>query len=354
MLTEKDLMLIGPYMKHLINIEVREFPNNKKEAVLEYSNGEKWIKDLNSSHPPKKLTGITSIVEHFSRGYYGDSSYRGNCSGLLIKDLYEHFEPKKVLDPCCGSNTSGQVADELGVNQTSLDLNPRFGGFNMVEDDYDQSYDFIFAHFPYFVFEGSKMPVYSGILWGQSNPNDLSRIKNTSEFIKRINISQAKMYQALRKGGRIAMLVGDSRFNGNYFSMFKNMDFYGKVENIIIKRQFNCISTRTGYKNNNFIPIEHEYLIIVKKDDEYRIKCIHVTEFTKNIMKCSKITWRSLIQSVLEHLGGKASRKQIIQELKTHPKAKDNNFLQEKIRQVTNKYEEFLVDTNKNVTLVSL
>lgn len=351
MLNQKDFEVLYPYLKNIVNIEIKEYPNKTKEAILEYSNGEKYIKCLNNNKKPVKA-GFSSIIEHFTRGDYGNSSYRGNCSGLLIKDLYQYFDPQKVLDPMCGSNTSGEVAKDLGINQISLDLNPKFGGFNILKDAFDQSFDLIFCHFPYFVFKGSKMPVYSGVMWGNPNPYDLSRINDEYKFTTAINLAQAKMYQALRKGGRMIMLIGDSRFRGRYYSMFKSMNFYGDIENILIKRQYNCVSNNIAY-SNKFLPIEHEYVVVLRKNDEYIVHCIHVTTQIKNIMECKGITWRSLIQSILEHFGGKASRGQIYGELKNHPKAKNNNFLKEKIRQVTNNYKDFIVN-NSVVSLVAL
>lgn len=343
MLSENDIKAIYPYLKNTINATLKEYPSGDKEAVLEYKNGEKYTKSLTSINKPPVKVGLTSIIEHFSRGDYGDSTYRGNCSGLLVKDLYDYFKPKKVLDPMCGSDTSGDVAKKFGINQISLDLNPKFGGFNILKDDFDQSFDMIFCHFPYFVFLGSKMPVYSGVMWGGPNKYDMSRINDKDKFTAAVNLAQSKMYQALRKNGRLIMLIGDSRFRGDYYCMFKSMDFYGDIEDIMIKKQFNYNSSRTIY-NNRFIPIEHEYIVVLRKNDEYIIKCIHVTNVDKDIKKCTRITWRSLIQSVIEHFGGKASRKQIYMELKDHPKAKNNNFVKEKIRQIVNSCNDFVVN----------
>ena len=37
---------------------------------------------------------MQSIVSYKERGPYGKSSYRGNCTGYIIKDLIEQFYPK--------------------------------------------------------------------------------------------------------------------------------------------------------------------------------------------------------------------------------------------------------------------
>ena len=45
---------------------------------------------------------MNSIVSYKERGIFGDSNYRGNCSGFIIKDLIEHFypesKPKKFVE----------------------------------------------------------------------------------------------------------------------------------------------------------------------------------------------------------------------------------------------------------------
>lgn len=37
---------------------------------------------------------MQSIVSYKNRGIFGDSTYRGNCTGYIIKDLIQQFYPK--------------------------------------------------------------------------------------------------------------------------------------------------------------------------------------------------------------------------------------------------------------------
>lgn len=55
----------------------------------------------------------SNIVSYPDRGPWGDSKYRGNTSGWLIRDLIEFFQPKSVLDPMEGSRTTGGTAGLL-------------------------------------------------------------------------------------------------------------------------------------------------------------------------------------------------------------------------------------------------
>lgn len=341
---KKDIFQkLYPYLKgDIVNIEIKDY-NSIKEVILEYKNGDKYVGNLNSpTFQLKKLTGITSIAEYFARGNYGKNSWRGNCSGLLIKDLLTHFNVNEFCDPMVGSGTSLDVAKDLGIKCTGVDLNPKYGGFNALHDELDKSYDFMFLHPPYLVFQGSNMPTYSGNMWGRTpHIDDGSHIHNTASFTKWLNKILWNCYQSLNTGGRMAVLVGDSRYKGQYYSMFKSMNIYGTLENVIIKKQHNCISDNYNYKSNKFIPVRHEYLVIIKKNECRTIPCLIVSEKEFDIMHIKNITWKALIQNTIEFLrtsGIQVTRNTLFNQLKNHPKSKENNHLKEKIRQTINSF----------------
>ena len=78
------------------------------EVMLEYANGDRKIVLLNDHHPFEVSTGVglTTITDYFVRGDYGKASYRGNCTGLLVKDLLTYFKPQFFMDLCKGSGTA--------------------------------------------------------------------------------------------------------------------------------------------------------------------------------------------------------------------------------------------------------
>lgn len=45
---------------------------------------------------------MESIISYIDRGKYGNSNYRGNCSGYIIRDLIKQFypysKPKKFVE----------------------------------------------------------------------------------------------------------------------------------------------------------------------------------------------------------------------------------------------------------------
>jgi len=282
---------------------------------------------------------LTTVLNFPERGPYGDASYRGNCSGYVQKALFEHFKPKKVLDPFVGGGTTIDVCEEMGIDNICLDLNPKYGGFDILSDEIPESVDWVFSHDPYF----SIIP-YSGSVWGKGNPhpNDLSRCSSYEDFIKKIDIAHAKMYNSLRKGGHLAILTGDVKRRGVLYSLIKDMSWYGTPIQHIIKLQHNCFSDKIQYGGGNFIPIVHEHLIVLRKDDEYIIrgkitKTIDIDSRTR-----SKMSWLNVVQNAMERLGGKASLADLYREIEGHAKTKTNQHWKEKIRQVVQTYKDFV------------
>lgn len=284
---------------------------------------------------------MLSIVSYEERGKFGNNKYRGNCSGRLIEELLNLYKPKKFIEIFAGGGTGYEVARSLGYNNSlHLDLNPRWGGFNVLKHEIPAGSDFIFSHPPY-----HDMIVYSGKdgMWGdEAHPDDLSRCATYEEFIHKMNIVNAKIYNALRKGGRHAMLIGDMRRKGKYYSMIKDLCWYGDLESHVIKVQHNVDSDRKKYANANFIPIKHEHLLIFKKGEIWAVN-LQVTKSETRSLKDSKlVTWRDLVQSAMQYLGGKAKLKDLYDVLADTVKAKGNPNWQAKIRQTLQLSDEFV------------
>ena len=165
---------------------------------------------------------MQSIVGYKERGDFGDSKYRGNCSGYIIKDLIQHFypnsKPKKFVEIFSGGGTGKDVAKNLNINNSlHLDLN---NGWDALIDEIPTGSDFIFSHPPYWdiISYESQRKIHS--------ENDLSNQMSYEEFIKKLNIVNEKIYHSLVYGGRHATLIGDVRKHGNYYSILKDMNWY--------------------------------------------------------------------------------------------------------------------------------
>ena len=281
---------------------------------------------------------MQSVINYEQRGKYGNSQYRGNCSGYVIKELIEHFypgsKPKKFVEIFSGGGTGKDVAKELNIsNSLHLDLN---NGWDALVDEIPSGSDFIFSHPPY----------WNIIKYEQQRnsyaPNDLSNDMSYEEFIKKLDIVNEKIYHSLVNGGRHAILIGDVRKNGKYYSIIKDMKWFGALERHIIKIQNNCVSDNKLYSNNSFIAIKHEHILLFRKNKIWIVNTKQTNTVKENIMNLTKITWRDLIQATLEFLNNRASIEQIYNILKESKKAENNNFVREKIRQTLNNNSNFI------------
>jgi len=216
---------------------------------------------------------MKSLVNYPKRGPWGDSKYIGNCSGHLIKELIEFYQPHFVVDPAEGSGTTGDVCNALNISYLGLDLH---SGFNLLKDDLrkailkafskSRSPDFIFFHPPY-----HDIVPYSGNVWGEKpHSDDLSRCLSYKEFLIKLRKVIQNVYKALAEGGHLAILIGDVRKNGHYFMPHANILNFrlGKIESVIIKAQHNMRSSQISYSGKPFIHIVHEYCLIFQKPAE--------------------------------------------------------------------------------------
>lgn len=207
---------------------------------------------------------LCSIVSYPDRGPWGDSQYQGNCSGHLVKDLILRFKCQSVFDPSEGSGTVRDVV--AGINQylkqdieyEGRDLGQ---GWNLMTSPLpDRRYDMVWYHPPYW-----DMIRYS------ENPYDLSNARTIGEFEAMLNLCVEMLSQVVKRGGMMAVLIGDKRKSGQYYALFRTLlmnEKIGQLKAIIIKMQHNCRSDRLTYGQSNpyLIPIKHEYCLIFQKD----------------------------------------------------------------------------------------
>lgn len=114
-----------------------------------------------------------------------------------------------------GGGTGKDVVDELGItNSLHLDL---INGWDALVDEIPSGSDFVFSHPPYWdiINYNNQRHSYSS--------NDLSNNMPYEDFINKLNLVNEKIYHSLIKGGRHAILVGDVRKSGKYYSIIKDM-----------------------------------------------------------------------------------------------------------------------------------
>src|SRR5699024_6499509 len=115
-------------------------------------------------------------------------------------------------------------------------------------------------------------------------------------FIDKLDQVNAKIYQSLLNGGRHAFLVGDVRKKGKYYSIIKDMTYFGDLESHIVKVQHNYMTKNKRYANRNFIPIEHEHLLVFRKNEVWTVQLKRTVSRTFDLRQFKHITWRDLVQ----------------------------------------------------------
>lgn len=277
---------------------------------------------------------LTSIVSYPERGEGGNNRYRGNCSPKLIEDLIGFFKPTEICDYMCGSGTTKAAADKCGIQSKLYDLH---SGFDIMNSDIKERPEFIFWHPPYW-----DIIKYSDVMYKASDVQnrygydprklDLSRIPNWEQFVEAMNYAMMKQFTSLEKGGRMAVLMGDIKKKGKLYSMLAEIIKPGTLENIIIKAQHNCFSDNTQY-SGNFIPILHEYVMIVRKDTPLLVPVIVAKEIKADIRDMAGATWRDVVAAVLEECTEAVTLTYLYEQIESHKKAQNNKHWREKIRQ---------------------
>ena len=290
---------------------------------------------------------MNTIVSYPERGSYGRNSYRGNCSGLLIKDLIQQYRLQGLSDFMVGSGTTEDVVREIGIRGDFADLNR---GYDMLTMDIPERAENIFWHPPY-----HNMVIYSNLQYSSKEvekttglaaetilADDLSRCPSWEDFVKKMNYCCMKQFTALEKGGRMFILVGDMKRRGRLYSMLCDLMKPGTLEQVIIKAQHNCWSDRQVYSNQNFVPIVHEYLVVIKKDSGLIVPVSWGTRRDIDVRTFRDTSWRDLVYSVIQENGGQMTLQELYDALKDSAKAKANQYWREKIRQTVQNVKRFI------------
>lgn len=277
---------------------------------------------------------MNSIVSYPDRGVGGKSNYRGNCSPRLIEDVITQFHPDEISDYMVGSGTTEDVAKMKGLENHCYDLNR---GFDLLNDDIQERSNLIFWHPPYWdiiKYAGSQYDAKAILEKYGIDPlkEDLSKAQSWEQFVKEMNYCMIKQFASLEKGGRMAVLVGDIKKQGKLYSMILELAKPGTIENIVIKAQYNCLSYGKQY-TGKFIPIVHEYMLIVKKNNPLLYDIQYTKTYSCDTRDMKIPTWRDVVIAVLEDKAKSMSLSEIYASIDGHKKANKNPNWQAKVRQ---------------------
>lgn len=300
------------------------------------------------------MSTINSVLSYPDRGPWGKSTWRGNCSGHVYRDLLTGFGPVSLfVDPMMGSGTSIDVARELGIRAVGLDLH---SGFSILRDPILQALggeqaDMVVSHPPY-----GGMVIYSGNVWGkEAHSDDLSRCKDDEEFLDKMQIALLNQREATRDSGIYGTIIGDYRKNGRYSSYQANLIARmpaSELMSVLIKIQHNCTSNRRQYNSAFTLPrINHEYILLWRKPALARCLMATLTEMAVQGQRQIRSAWLGVVRNALMNLGGRAPLKDLYAAVQ--PVAKEafpnNANVEAKVRQVVQTYRAHFTSEGNGV-----
>ena len=201
---------------------------------------------------------LTSIHATDGRGSYGNPRYRGNCSGLLIRDLLRYYQPKRVLDPMAGGGTCRDVCRELQIECRSFDLHAGFDAQDAKSYRDLGEFDFIWLHPPYW-----KMICYG------DDPRCLSNAPTLADFQRRLRSVIRNCRLVLAEHGHLAILIGDGKHEGEYLRLpFRTLRLAAR-EHLwlaapeIVRFQHGATSSAKQY-TTSFIPRLHDLCLVLR------------------------------------------------------------------------------------------
>lgn len=273
----------------------------------------------------------TSICSYPDRGQYGKSSYRGNCTGHIIRDWIETYRRRPdglVADPSVGGGTSEDVARSMGVRFKGTDLHQ---GFNLLRDDFQtflgEDAHLVWWHPPYW-----NMIEYSGNQWGEADKWDMSRM-GLSEFVEALELAVMNIHDACERAGTYGILMGNLRRNGEYYNLSSLVERVapGKLVDEIIKTQHNCVSDSRTYATP-IVRIAHEKLLVFRKD-KADLALFFLATAHRRAVNMLQTTWKAAVRRVLQ---GKETMAldDIYRQIEPYAQSRGNNHWQAKVRQV--------------------
>jgi hypothetical protein len=158
-----------------------------------------------STSPVPTLCSVHAVE---GRGDFGNSRFRGNCSGLLIRDLLQYFRPRNLLDPMQGSGTAGDVAKSLAIAYQGFDLTTGFDAADPRSFDGLGGFDMVWLHPPYF-----------DLIKYNDDDRCLSRCSTVETFCQQLSAVLQNCAAVLTDRGHLAILMGDITRRGRYFGL---------------------------------------------------------------------------------------------------------------------------------------
>jgi hypothetical protein len=201
---------------------------------------------------------LTSLHATDGRGPYGDAKFRGNCSGLFIRDLLDYFGPGRVLDPMAGSGTCGDVCQELNIPCVSFDLAQGFDATDAANFESLGEFDFVWLHPPYYC-----------LIRYREDSRCLSQSWTLDIYLERMRAVLRNCGSVLSRRGVIAVLIGDAKHAGKYWGLPYRVMQAAEQAGLwlaapeIIRFGHGAASSRKFYRNS-LIPLLHDVCWVLR------------------------------------------------------------------------------------------
>jgi len=278
------------------------------------------------------------------RGPWGDSKWRGNCSGHVYKELFEHvfrgISAPVFIDPMMGSGTSIEVAKEMGIKAYGLDLHAGFNALrDLILERTGEPGNLVLSHPPY-----GGMIRYSGNVYGtEALPDDLSWCPDDEDFHNKMQLVMLNQREATVNGGLYGCIIGDWRRNGQYTSYQAEIIARcpsDELAAVLIKAQHNCMSGTKSYGRMEFPFIQHEYVLLFRRKGRTLLATLGL--MAKQAYGRVQGTWRNVVRLALMQLGGSAPLARIYEAVEAATdKVASNPAWQAKVRQTLQLHSDF-------------
>jgi adenine-specific DNA-methyltransferase len=152
--------------------------------------------------------------QHYGEGVQGNPLYKGATPSYIIWNLLERYTKPNdlVIDPCCGSGTTLDVARDLGRKALGYDVHPTRKDIFRVDarklpPELTNKVDFVFID-----------PPYSNHLDYGDDPRDIGKTDAASgTYYAAMKQVIAEIHRVLKPGAHMGLYVSDSYVHGKAF-----------------------------------------------------------------------------------------------------------------------------------------